>query len=84
VKRSLIITFLCASIAFTPVSGISGAKSSSATWSEVVHEENSIVASVLYLPYVLVLPIHRLLEGIIYPRPASQSTVPPPAHRAPH
>jgi hypothetical protein len=55
----------------------------SAYWSNLVHEENSILASVLYLPYIFLMPPIRIIDGIINPRPASQSTTPPPAHRVP-
>ncbi len=55
----------------------------SAYWSNLIHEENSIVASVLYIPYLLLMPPLRMIDGIINPRPASQSTTPPAAHRVP-
>ncbi len=49
-------------------------------WSNVVHEENSIVASVLYIPYVVFVVPVRIVDGIINPKPASQARIPPPAH----
>ncbi|MBI5249624.1 MAG: hypothetical protein HY912_09025 [Desulfomonile tiedjei] len=55
--------------------------SDSSYWSKLVLEENSIVASVLYIPYVAFQIPVRLIDGIINPKPASQSTIPPPAHR---
>jgi hypothetical protein len=54
----------------------------SSYWSKVVHEENSLVASVLYLPYMLFLVPGRIIDGIVNPKPASQATIPPAAHRA--
>ena len=62
----------------------SGEMSQSAYWSNLVHEENSIVASVLYIPYLLLGTPVRIIDGIINPKPASQSTTPPPAHRVAH
>lgn len=54
----------------------------SSYWSALVHQENSIVASVLYLPYaILQVPI-RMIDGFINPKPTSQATIPPPAHRS--
>ena len=53
----------------------------SATWSARVHEENSIVASILYLPYMVALPFVWLIDGIRNPVPTTQSTIPPPGHK---
>ncbi|MGO9568309.1 MAG: hypothetical protein ACLP5H_12280 [Desulfomonilaceae bacterium] len=54
----------------------------SSYWSKLVHEENSLVASVLYLPYMFLQIPGRIIEGIVNPKPASQATIPPAAHRA--
>jgi hypothetical protein len=54
----------------------------SSYWSKLVHEENSLVASVLYLPYILIQIPGRIIDGIVNPKPASQTTIPPAAHRA--
>ena len=56
---------------------------SSSYWSDIIHQENSIVASVLYIPVmVLQVPV-RLIDGALYPKPTSYSTVPPAAHQTP-
>ncbi len=52
--------------------------------SGLVHEENSVVASALYLPYVILLGPVAIAEAIFYPKPATQGTIPPPAHRVSH
>jgi hypothetical protein len=55
--------------------------SDSSYWSALVHEENSLRASVLYLPYmVFMLPV-RIIDGIVNPKPATLGTIPPPAHK---
>ncbi len=57
-------------------------KGGQASWSAIIHEENSLRASLLYLPYMfLKLPV-AIVYGIIYPVPATQAPIPPPAHRA--
>lgn len=53
----------------------------SAYWAKLVHEENSIAASVLYLPYLVLGIPWRCIDSILT-KPASLSTIPPPAHRA--
>jgi hypothetical protein len=55
------------------------AKSSS--WSALVHEENSLLASILYLPYLIAQWPMRISDAILHPKPASQATIPPPAHQ---
>ena len=55
----------------------------SAYWSTMAHEENSVIASVLYIPYlVLQIPV-RIIDAIVDPKPTSQATVPPQAHKGP-
>jgi hypothetical protein len=54
----------------------------SAYWAKLVHEENSLAASVLYLPYLVLGIPWRCIDSIVSPKPASLSTIPPPAHRA--
>jgi hypothetical protein len=51
-------------------------------WAKFVHEENSLAASVLYLPYLVLGIPWRCIDSIVNPKPASLSTIPPPAHRA--
>lgn len=82
----IIATTLIVLIMLNPLAVYAGSAetSESAYWSNLVHEENSIVASVLYLPYLLLGTPVRIIDGIINPKPASQSTTPPPAHRVTH
>jgi hypothetical protein len=54
----------------------------SAYWAKLVHEENSLAASVLYLPYLVLGIPWRCIDSIVNSKPASLSTIPPPAHRA--
>jgi hypothetical protein len=54
-----------------------------AYWSGFVLQENSLAASLLYVPYVVLQGPVRIIDGIINPVPTSRSTSPPPAHRAP-
>jgi hypothetical protein len=56
---------------------------SSSYWSDIIHEENSIVASVLYIPVMVFQVPIRLIDGALYPKPTSYSTVPPAAHQTP-
>ncbi len=53
----------------------------SASNSAMIHEENSVVASILYIPVTILSIPYRLIDGILNPRPTTQSTAPPPAHR---
>ena len=84
--KSSVVAALCIAIALMPAAGIAAgaANSGSASWSDTIHQENSLVASILYIPYVIAVIPYRFIEGILYPHPTSQSTVPPPAHRGPH
>lgn len=52
----------------------------SSDWSARVHEENSIIASVLYIPYIFGQLPFRIVDGIFNSKPTSRATVPPPAH----
>ena len=61
----------------------SGETSDSAYMSSLIHEENSLVASILYLPYMAAYIPYRVIDAIISPKPTSQATMPPAAHRAP-
>jgi hypothetical protein len=84
--HKLVILCICVILAGMPGGSVAGDENpySSAYWSNLVKEENSLVASVLLLPYLALQVPVRLIDGILFPKPASQSTVPPPAHRAPH
>ena len=54
----------------------------SSYWSKLLNEENSIAAGMLYLPYLVLQHSGRIIDNIVNPKPASQSTIPPPSHRA--
>lgn len=58
--------------------------SKSAYWSQMVHEENSIRASLLVLPYIILLAPVRVIEGIINPQPKTLATVPPRSESSRH
>ncbi|MDQ7782688.1 MAG: hypothetical protein RDU20_07405 [Desulfomonilaceae bacterium] len=78
---------ICFVVAFTPTAALtqaSGNSSDSSYWSNLVHQENSLVSSVLLLPYLAALIPVRLIDGILCPKPTSQSTIPPAAHRTHH
>lgn len=83
--KSLII-WLCVVTISLPVQCLAGSSecADSSYWSKLVHEENSIVASVLYLPYIALLVPYRIIDGIISPKPTTQGTIPPAAHRVSH
>jgi hypothetical protein len=51
-------------------------------WAKFVHEENSLAASVLYLPFLVLCIPWRCIDSIVNSKPASLSTIPPSAHRA--
>lgn len=62
-----------------------GSKTSkSAYWTGIVMEENSVTASLLYIPYTILKVPVAIIDGIINPIPTTQATSPPQAHRAPH
>jgi hypothetical protein len=81
------ILTVCAILAIlaAPVSSFAGASDvlDSSYWSKLVHEENSLLASVLFLPYLVAQFPVRIIDGIVNPRPTSFATVPPAAHKVP-
>jgi hypothetical protein len=82
-----ILTLLvCLTLVAVPIIGHADAveKARSCWLSGLIHEDNSIVASVLYLPYMIFLGPVWITEAIIWPKPASQGSIPPPAHRVSH
>lgn len=81
----ILVAALALAILISPVPARAGAcdTSQSAYWSNLIHEENSIVASLLYIPYLILSPPIRVIDGIINPVPTTQNTTPPPAHRVP-
>ncbi|MEW6349348.1 MAG: hypothetical protein AB1646_09825 [Thermodesulfobacteriota bacterium] len=81
-KRIIAILIIFSVLVVTPVCHGAGAQDANgqAGWAAVIHEENSLRASLLYLPYmVLKVPV-AIVHGILYPVPTTQSTSPPPAH----
>lgn len=82
-KRKLLV--LCMLLASASIPMLSAAEredvAKSASWSALVHEENSVLASVLYIPYIFAQLPGRILDGIFNPKPATRATMPPPAHR---
>lgn len=79
----LALSLLVTGMAVPVVAGFSSSDGSS-SWATIVHEENSVVASILYLPYMAaVIPI-RIIDGIINPTPTSMATIPPAAHSTGH
>ena len=79
-----IVTFaLCTLLLLIPAVGSAGSSQaqSSSYWVKLVTEENSLAASLLYIPYTIVIVPIRLVDGFINPVPTSQSTIPPAAHR---
>jgi len=83
----IIIPAVIVCLGFLFVPGLSAAGSDdlaeSASWSAFIHKENDLLASVLYLPYMVGrLPI-GLINGIFNPTPTTLSSIPPPAHRQP-
>jgi hypothetical protein len=58
------------------------ALTSSSYWTRVMHEENSLTASILYLPVLVIEIPARIIDGILYPKPTSHCPTPPPAHAA--
>jgi len=83
--RGLMIICLVLSILSAPMASIAAGPevTESSYWSKLVHEENSILASLLFIPYLVgQIPV-RIIDGIVNPKPASQSTIPPAAHKIP-
>ena len=82
----LFIGILCITILASPLMsfGASSEVKDSTYWSNLVHEENSIVASVLLIPYLIGQVPIAIIDGIVNPKPTSMSTIPPPAHRVSH
>ncbi len=84
--RKFLIIWLCVITVSLPVQCLAGSSecADSSYWSNLVHEENSIAASILYLPYIALLIPYRIIDGIISPKPTTQGTIPPAAHRVSH
>jgi hypothetical protein len=60
-----------------------GQRKNNSYWTALVLEDNSLVGSILFVPYMALQVPVNFVNGIINPEPTSRSTAPPPAHRAP-
>ncbi len=81
-KRTIAIFFVLLVFVVTSLCHAAGppdAKGQS-SWAAIVHEENSLRASLLYLPYLALKVPVAIVYGILYPVPTTQSTSPPSAH----
>lgn len=85
-KRIIPLLILCLALLAAPSASVAGSAevSESSSWSAMVHKENDLLASILYLPYMIGRIPLGLLNGLIDPKPTSQSSTPPPAHSQPH
>jgi hypothetical protein len=84
--RKFMIIWLCLATVSVPIQCLAGSSevTDSSYWTKLVHEENSIAASILYLPYIAFLIPYRIIDGIISPKPTTQGTIPPAAHKISH
>jgi hypothetical protein len=82
-RRRVPAAILCLLVVLMPAVCLGGGceAADSSYWTALVHQENSVVASVLYLPYIILKGPIRIIDGIINPKPTSQATIPPAAHR---
>jgi len=81
-SRTAVVIGVCVLMLIMPpilTAGASGTRDSASS-SGLIHEENSIVASILYIPVTILSIPYRIIDGILNPRPTTQSTAPPPAH----
>ena len=76
--RKFIIIWLCLATVSVPIQCLAGSSevTDSSYWTKLVHEENSIAASILYLPYIAFLIPYRIIDGIISPKPTTQGQYP--------
>ncbi|HMK33738.1 MAG TPA: hypothetical protein VK463_01640 [Desulfomonilaceae bacterium] len=83
-RRTIVAAVMCIVCAVLPLGCLAGGSEAtdSSYWAGLVHQENSIVASVLYLPYLFLKIPYRIVDGIVNPTPTTQATVPPAAHVA--
>ncbi len=78
VSLCVVCIALCAAYGFAEESALT----SSSYWSRVIHEDNSLTSSILYLPVMVIQIPTRIIDGILYPKPTSLCPSPPPAHAA--
>lgn len=83
--RKLIVVALCIMAVSLPAicEGGSQQVSESAYWSKLINQENSLAASLLYVPYLIFSGPVRIIDGIQNPKPTTWATVPSRAHRVP-
>jgi len=81
--RKFVIFSLCLATVCIPLKCLADSPeiTDSAYWTKLVHEENSLAASILYLPYMAIMIPYRIIDEIISPKPTTQSTIPPAAHK---
>jgi hypothetical protein len=81
----ILTVFAILAVLAAPVSSFAGSSDvlDSSYWSKLVHEENSLVASMLFIPYLLGQVPVRIIDAIVNPRPTTYATVPPAAHKVP-
>jgi len=82
--RKVFALGLCVVALTLPCLAIGGSQEAedSAYWSALLHEENSLTASLLYFPYAFLrLPV-GIFNGIRNPKPKTWATMPPQPHRA--
>lgn len=82
-QRKLAAAVMCLVVALMPAISFGGGSecAESSYWSGLVHQENSITASLLYIPWLILQAPIRIVDGIVNPKPTSQGTVPPAAHK---
>ena len=82
------ILTICAILAIlaSPLSSFAGASDvlDSSYWSKLVHEENSLVASVLYIPYLVGQFPVRIIDAIVNPRPTTDHYRPAGSSQSPY
>ncbi|MGB9618575.1 MAG: hypothetical protein ACPL7J_14745 [Desulfomonilaceae bacterium] len=80
-KITILVCCACLLICYINIAAADQETTKSSSWSALVHEENSLLASILYLPYLIAQWPMRISDAILNPKPASQATIPPPAHQ---
>jgi hypothetical protein len=81
-KKTFAVLLALSFIAFSAPAWAGGSVTTPGFWSNLIHEENSVVASVTYIPYMILKVPVGMVYGIIYPAPTTQATVTPYAHRS--
>ncbi len=55
----------------------------SANWADQLFEENSLWASLLFIPNTTLGCVFKIITNVYNPKPNTHATIPPDAHRAP-